>query len=77
MTMSDSNKTKKSSIFLKNKMLGREKSSMRMGFKKKSKLTGDMKSSNISPSVEEFDEMMNSVKGKNSKKKSMFTKKNR
>jgi hypothetical protein len=42
----------------------------------KQRLTGDMKSSAISPSIEEFDQMMNSIteKGKSSKKK-MFSRK--
>jgi hypothetical protein len=38
------------------------------------KSIGDMKSSSISPSVEEFDDMMSKASGK-SKKKSMFKKK--
>ncbi len=41
-----------------------------------SKLTGDMKSEGISPSIEEFDKMMNSVVNKSPKaKKKMFSRK--
>ena len=43
-------------------------------FSKKSKLSGDMKSSSISPSVEEFDRMMSSVGG-SKKKTKMFSRK--
>ena len=41
------------------------------------KLSGEMKSSDISPSVEEFDDMVSKAVGKHSKKKSMFRKKAR
>jgi hypothetical protein len=40
-----------------------------------SKLTGDIKSEGISPSIAEFDKMMSSVIGKSGKKSSGFTKK--
>ena len=39
------------------------------------KLTGDMKSSGISPSIAEFDKMMSSIVGKSGKKSSGFSKK--
>lgn len=65
------------------KMFGSKRKGIQIGKKFKrgmsSKLTGDMKSSGISPSIEEFDKMMSNVAGKNSKgfsKKSMFSKNN-
>lgn len=39
---------------------------------KSTKLSGDMKSSAISPSIEDFDKMMSSLTGGSKKKKKMF-----
>lgn len=71
---------------VEHKMFGSKRKNIRIGkkFRKSgkgimhgstsAKMAGDMKSSGISPSLEEFDKMMNNVVGKKSKK-AMFSRK--
>jgi hypothetical protein len=75
------NRHKSSGLFRSSKQHIVEKKMFGKKFKGKGKgmkshFSGDMKSSGISPSVEEFDNMMSKISGSRSnKKKSMFSRK--
>lgn len=70
---------------VEHKMFGSKRKHIQIGKKFKKTGKGIMKgstsakqeglSSGVSPSIEQFDKMMNSVMGKGSKKKSMFSRK--